>query len=266
MKRYVVAPLRRSWNWLYAQEPILLAVLLLLAVCTWSFIEIADGVMEGDTHGFDKWVVRSMRQVDDPAVPVGPRWVHEMGRDATAFGGIAALLTFTAFAAGYLWIDHKVRMAALLVVSSLGGVAISSVLKHLFSRPRPDIVPHLSIVYTSSFPSGHSMLSAVVYLTLGSLLASVIPRRALKIYVLAVAVFLTVIVGVSRVYLGVHYPTDVLAGWIAGLAWALLCWVAARWLQRHHRVETASTPQPMVDEEPSDPADVFDDIGSSRGG
>ena len=216
MKRYVVTPIRRSWKWLYAQEPILLAVLLLLAVCTWAFIEIADEVVEGDTHAFDKWMVRSMRQADDPAEPIGPRWLHEMGRDATAFGGIAALLTFTAITAGYLWIDRKVRMAALLVVSALGGVLISTALKHLFSRPRPDIVPHLSIVYTSSFPSGHSMLAAVVYLTLGSLLASVIPRRALKIYVLGVAIFLTVVVGISRVYLGVHYPTDVLAGWIAG--------------------------------------------------
>ena len=265
MKRYVVAPIRHSWKWLYAQEPILLAVLLLLAVCTWSFIEIADEVLEGSTHAFDRWVVRSMRQADNPEAPLGPRWLHEMGRDATALGGIAALLTFTALAAGYLWIDRKVRMAALLVASSLGGVLISSALKHLFGRPRPDIVPHLSIVYTSSFPSGHSMLSAVVYLTLGSLLASVIPRRALKIYVLGVAIFLTVIVGVSRVYLGVHYPTDVLAGWIAGLAWALLCWVIARWLQRHRQVERGPPPQPPVDEGLNDPPLVFNDVSSSRG-
>ncbi|TWU22748.1 phosphatase PAP2 family protein [Bythopirellula polymerisocia] len=82
------------------------------------------------------------------------------------------------------------------------------------------------------------MLSAVVYLTLGSLLAASIQRRSLKFYVLAIAVLLSLIVGISRVYLGVHYPTDVLAGWIAGLVWALLCWLVARWLQQRHKVET----------------------------
>jgi undecaprenyl-diphosphatase len=110
----------------------------------------------------------------------------------------------------------------------------------LYARPRPDLVPHLSPVYTSSFPSGHSLIAAVVYLTLGSLLASVISRPMLKVYVLSVAMLLTTAVGLSRVYLGVHYPTDVLAGWLAGLVWALLCWLVARVLQRRGRVESES--------------------------
>lgn len=83
------------------------------------------------------------------------------------------------------------------------------------------------------------MLAAVVYLTLGSLLAASIPRKRLKIYVTAVAMVLAGIVGLSRIYLGVGYPTDVLAGWMAGVAWALVCWVAVRWLQLHRRVEAA---------------------------
>jgi undecaprenyl-diphosphatase len=123
------------------------------------------------------------------------------------------------------------------LAATIGGTFVSLLLKNLFDRPRPEIVPHLSHVMTSSFPSGHSMLAAVVYLTLGSLLAAVMPTRGLKVYVLAVAVLLTIFVGLSRIYLGVHYPTDVLAGWLAGLTWALVCWLAARWLQRRKIVD-----------------------------
>lgn len=229
-----VEPPRRR---LTRPEPVVLIALLVVAAATWAFIELADEVVEGDTHSFDTWMVRAMRQADDPTQPLGPGWLHEMGRDATALGGVAALLLFTVITVVYLLADGKSHMALLLAAAAIGGLLISSGLKHLFARPRPDIVPHLSIVYSSSFPSGHSMLSAVVYLTLGSLLAAVISRPALKAYVLGVAVLLTVLVGVSRVYLGVHYPTDVLAGWTAGLAWALLCWLVARWLQRHHAIE-----------------------------
>jgi undecaprenyl-diphosphatase len=122
-------------------------------------------------------------------------------------------------------------------LAALGGLLLSSGLKHIFARPRPEAVTHLSYVYTSSFPSGHSMLSATVYLTLGSLLMRFQPKRRLKFYYLFIAVMLTVIIGISRVYMGVHYPTDVLAGWTAGLVWALICWLAARLLQKQHVVE-----------------------------
>lgn len=224
-------------SWLKGCEPTVLLVSLVLVGSTWSFIEIADEVLEGDTQAFDKWAVRAMRQANDSTVPIGPGWLQEMGRDATALGGVGALTLFTAIVAGYLWIDGRTRMMLFLMATSVSGVIVSSALKHLFSRPRPHIVPHLSIVSSSSFPSGHSMMSAVVYLTLGSLLAAAIPRKALKAYVMAIAILLTILVGVSRVYLGVHYPTDVLAGWMAGLVWALLCWLTARWLQKRNRLE-----------------------------
>jgi undecaprenyl-diphosphatase len=237
MHQRILEFLRRTLIWLKGREPLLLLVCLGFAVSTWAFIEIADEVLEQETQAFDKWVIRSLRKADDPATPIGPVWVQEMGRDLTAFGGVAALVLFTVIVAGYLWIEKKPRVIALLLAAALGGLLLSSLLKHFISRPRPDVVPHLSHVYTSSFPSGHSMLSAVIYLTLGALLASVIPRTILKVYVISVAILLTILVGLSRIYLGVHYPTDVIAGWIAGLSWALFCWSVARWLQNRNKIE-----------------------------
>jgi undecaprenyl-diphosphatase len=142
--------------------------LLLIVVCgTWAFIAIAGEVSEGDTQAFDRWAVKSLRRADNPAVPIGPTWLAEVGRDLTALGGVAVLTLFTLIVAGYLWLDRKRRATIFLLVSIGGGLLVSQTLKAFFHRPRPDVVPHLSQVYTASFPSGHAMLSAVVYLTLG---------------------------------------------------------------------------------------------------
>lgn len=229
----------RIGTWFGEREPKVLVGAFLVLAGTWCFIEIADSVRDGETQHFDAWAVRSMRRADDPSVPIGPRWLQEMGRDATALGGVGWLVSFTLAITGYLWLADKSHMATLLLVASAGGTAVAFGLKSLFDRPRPDIVPHLSHVASSSFPSAHSMMSAVVYTTLGVLVASAVARRRLKAYILSLAMLLTVVVGVSRIYLGVHFPTDVLAGWMAGLVWALLCWLVARWLQRRGTVEPA---------------------------
>jgi len=197
-------------------------------------------VLEGDTHTFDKWVIEVTRSAEDPSLPFGPPWLRELGRDATALGGVGWLTFFTVVAAGYLWLDNKPRLMILLCLSSLGGLLLTTGLKYFFARPRPDADFYLSHVYTSSFPSGHSMLAAVVYLTTGVLLAAAVSHVKLKIYILSVAIFLSLVVGISRVYLGVHYPTDVFAGWMAGSAWALLCWLLARWI-RHRGMSTVKT-------------------------
>jgi undecaprenyl-diphosphatase len=194
----------------------------------WAFIELADAVNEGESREIDEWVVLSMRDPVDKADPLGPRWFEEMMRDITALGGYAILTPLTISVAVYEWIRNRRRTAMLVIVATMGGILLSTVLKSAFDRPRPDLVPHGSYVLTKSFPSGHAMMAATTYLTLGAIMAQAEKLRSLKIFFLSLGVLLTVLVGISRVYLGVHWPTDVLAGWAAGATWALTCWLAAR--------------------------------------
>lgn len=214
-----------------------LAAIACIAGGIWAFIEVADEVVEGESHAIDTKVLLVLRTPKDLSDPIGPLWLEELGRDLTALGGVGVLTLLTFSVAGYLWLSGKAR-AMLLVLCAIGsGLVVSTALKHGFDRPRPDLVPHESIVYTASFPSGHSMLAGITYLTLAALLARVQPNRALKTYFLALAVLITLGVGVSRVYLGVHWPSDVLAGWALGASWALLFWLIARWLQRRGEIE-----------------------------
>jgi undecaprenyl-diphosphatase len=230
-------------------EPRALLVLLLAALCLWAFLGLADEVAEGETHGFDTRLLLALRNPADPADPLGPGWVQELGRDVTALGGLGILTGLTLAVAGFLWLQGNRRSMWLMLIAVAGGQAVSTLAKHGFDRPRPDLVPHGMQVYTASFPSGHSMMAAVTYLTLATLVARVQPTRALKAYVLTLAVVVTVAVGVSRVYLGVHWPTDVLAGWAAGAAWALGCWLVAWWLASRGAVEpeTAEPDAPAGD-------------------
>lgn len=223
--------------WIGRHEATVLSVLLMIVLAILTFVTIADKVFEGKTQPFDEWAVRAFRRADDPARPIGARWTMEVGRDLTALGGVAVLTLLTFTVSGFLWIQGKSHAMWLILASTIGGVVVMTLLKHIYQRERPDLVPHLTTALLTSFPSGHSMLSAVVFLTLGVLLAQFVPGRAVKAYCLLVALMLTFLVGVSRVYLGVHYPTDVLAGWAAGLAWALICWLVARFLQRRGTVE-----------------------------
>ncbi|HEX7028233.1 MAG TPA: phosphatase PAP2 family protein [Gammaproteobacteria bacterium] len=204
----------------------------------WIFAEIADEVMEGETRGVDEFILLSLRNSQDTTDPLGPAWLEEMGRDFTALGGTGVLTLIALVVVGYLLLSRRFRASLLVTVSVTGGILLSTLLKIGFDRPRPDLVTHESFVYTASFPSGHSMMAAVTYLTLAALLARVHAQSELKAYFLIVAAFLTMLVGISRVYLGVHWPTDVLAGWAAGAAWAALCWLIARWLQRRGMVES----------------------------
>mgnify|MGYP005841564523 CR=1 FL=1 len=226
-------------DWFARHELGVLLALLAAAVSIWGFAEIADEVIEGETDAVDRRVVAMLRSADNPGDALGPAWVEEVGRDITALGGMAVLTLITLAVLGYLLFQGRRHTAVFVVVAVCGGLALSTLLKWAYDRPRPDIVPHLSHVVTSSFPSGHAMNSAVVYLTLGVLLARLVQARHIKAYFLLLALMLTGLVGISRVYMGVHYPTDVLAGWAAGMAWATLCWLVARVLQKRGIIATS---------------------------
>lgn len=219
-------------------------VLALTAAALWAFVELAEEVMEGETRAFDTAILLALRAPGDAADPLGPPWVEELARDVTGLGGLGVLTFLTLAAAGLLWLQRR-RGTALYVLTAVGsGVTLSNAAKAFFDRPRPDLVPQGSIVYTASFPSGHSLMAAVVYLTLAALVARSFPERRLRAYVVALAILVTLAVGASRVYLGVHWPTDVLAGWAAGGAWALACAALAHALARRGAIEASDDGAP----------------------
>jgi undecaprenyl-diphosphatase len=212
----------------------------------WVFLALADEIREGESLAFDRAILLALRNPADLSDPIGPGWFEEAARDVTALGGHAVLTILTLATILWLVMAGKKAAALLVLVSVIGGMLLSTGLKIGFERARPDLVPHGARVYTASFPSGHAMLSAVVYLTLGALLARVQATRRLKAFVLGLAILLTALVGASRVYLGVHWPSDVLAGWSAGAAWAFGCWMLALWLQRRGDVEAQDEAEPKA--------------------
>lgn len=225
-------------------------MLLLAFACVssaWLFIELADEVREGETETFDRAVLRAFRSVDNLADPLGPRRVEEAVRDITALGSVTVLSLFALVASGFLLFTRRYNAFLLLASALCGGLLLNWSLKNYFDRPRPEYVTQLHYVDSHSFPSGHALLATVVYLSIGALAARLVARRRQKIYIVGAAVFLSALVGVSRVYLGVHYPTDVLAGWTVGTLWAISCWFTARHLQRRGKMEG---PAPVADATP----------------
>jgi undecaprenyl-diphosphatase len=210
---------RRELAWLFVG---LGACVLLLA-----FIYLAGEVTEGDTLAFDTRILQALRDPQDPSRPIGPRWLESSLLDLTALGGPTVLGLVVCAVVGFLLLQARYHTALFVGITAFSGEIVDKAMKHAFSRPRPTVVPHLRDVFSTSFPSGHAMESAIVFLTLGAVLMHVAESRLTKIYCLGIAVLLTVVVGASRVYLGVHYPTDVIGGWIIGFVWASVCWLIA---------------------------------------
>jgi undecaprenyl-diphosphatase len=219
-------------------ETWLLASVFIVATLLLAFGFLADEVMEGSTAALDRTIILLFRSGSDNfSGPIGPPWVREMARDITSLGSVAVLGIVSFVVVAYLLLARSRAEALLVLVAVLGGVTINSLLKIQFARPRPDLFVPAAKVFTASFPSGHAALSAITYMTLAALLARTTVNPRLRYYFVAVAVAITFMIGVSRVYLGVHYPTDVLAGWCIGSAWALICWAIMTRLQHKGRIE-----------------------------
>lgn len=193
-----------------------------------AFLLIGGMVLNGGFRELDEAMLLALRNPSDLSDPIGPLWFEEVVRDMTALGSTAVLTLLVIAVSGFLYLTGRTRKAVGVIVWSVAGTVLSHVSKLGFARPRPELVPHAAEVFTPSFPSGHAMLSAVIYLTLGAMIAAAQDERRTKFYVLAFAVMLTLLVGMSRVYLGVHWPSDVLAGWTLGAAWACLGWLVFR--------------------------------------
>ena len=223
-----------------AELKLLLATFAIIAVAL-MFLKLASEVSEGETQKFDEKLLRALRRADDPRTPLGPPWLKGAALDITALGGPTVLGLVVAAVTGFFLLQGLFKNALFVFAASAGGWFLNGALKAFFARPRPAVVPHLREVGSLSFPSGHALTSAVVYLTLGALLMRVAKRRLMRYYCMIIAMTATFIVGASRVYLGVHYPTDVLAGWLVGLAWASICLLLEREAERRYGLKKERT-------------------------
>ena len=208
-----------------------------MAGALWAFFALSDEMLEGDLHGFDEAVLLALRTPGDPSTAIGGPQLEVAMRDLTALGGVTVLTLISLSVLVYMVLRRQRSSAFFLAAAISGGLLLSSLAKSGFSRPRPDLVPHGVEVMTASFPSGHSMMAAVTYLTLAVMLARTADQWGMRIFYIALAAILTVLVGISRIYLGVHWPSDVLAGWTLGAAWALLVWLVAHFLARKGQIE-----------------------------
>lgn len=220
--------MKDSLAWLGKREKTFWIWLALALMSLWLFMAIALEVVAGESFTLDEKILLSMRTPGNPENPIGPPWLEQVGQDITALGGNAVLSLVSIWVMLFLCLINKGRLALVVLLATGGALLASLLLKSGFDRPRPDLVRHATMVYTSSFPSSHSMLAASAYLTMGALLAQAQRRRRVKALIIITSVLLTLLIGISRIYLGVHWPTDVVAGWVAGAAWAAGCAFLAR--------------------------------------
>ncbi len=214
-----------------SREIKILVNLFILVTALLFFTFVAKEVVSGESKGFDSMVLNYLRH-DGKFLSDQQLWLTGMMTDITSLGGVTVIFLITAAVFFYLLIQGQHEFMWLILIATIGGALLAFGLKELFARERPPLIFHLLTVKSMSFPSGHAMMSSIVYLTQGALLAKVQSNKNLKVYILITAVFLVFLIGMSRIYLGVHYPTDVLAGWSVGLAWASFCWLGVKYLQR----------------------------------
>jgi undecaprenyl-diphosphatase len=228
--------LARAGKWVTSHEwVVILAVLLIIGGIAFT-AELASDVAGGETEAIDTRLILALREDGDHNDPLGPPWVEEMVRDLTSLGGTALLTLIVLVVTIYYVLQGRYREMLVMLTAVLGAFMLSYMLKGIFDRPRPDLIPEGEYVYTASFPSGHALLAASTYLTLGIIVAQLMAQIKLRVFVLLLSTIVIVLVGFSRVYLGVHWPTDVLAGWTIGIVWAMLVWLIFRGLRQEGAV------------------------------
>lgn len=225
-----VAPPAQAWRWAWPALALFAVSLVGLGA------HLAGELIEGERWSLDTAILIGLRTPGDLDRPIGPGWLLQSAVDVSALGGTTLMWLFGVAGIAWLLAIGKRAEGGWIAASLVGSAVIDGLLKQWIARPRPDLVPHLVRVETASFPSGHAMVAAAVYLTLGLMIADGISRdrwrgRAGRAAVVGFFAALAVLIGMSRVYLGVHWPSDVLAGWCFGTAWALLVWAGNRWRQ-----------------------------------
>lgn len=235
MIRRIVDDLKRRWKQLGGLELSLLISLALVVGGIWSFAELAEELIGEEPHQLDREILLALRDPQNPDDPIGPLWVEEAMVDFTTLANTALLGLITAAIVGYFVLRRNYSSALWIVLTILGATLLTTFFKEIFGRVRPDIVPSLDRVTSPSFPSGHSSAAAATYLTLGALVARYLDRRRLQVYVLLLAMLIVLLVGFSRVYLGVHWPSDVLGGWVLGTVWAIITLQLELWWERWQR-------------------------------
>ncbi|HLI64778.1 MAG TPA: phosphatase PAP2 family protein [Caulobacteraceae bacterium] len=221
----------RVWRVIRTFEARALIAALLVAGGLWALLSLGGEVSEGETDAFDRKIMLALRTAGHPHEAVGPAWLGEALRDVTALGGTTFAVLATALAATGLAFHGLRRRAVLLICVVAGAQACDELLKALYRRDRPDFALAGAYTYAQSFPSGHSTASAALWLTLAMIASSFEAQLGRKLFWFAAALLVIAGVGASRVYLGVHWPTDVLAGWMLGACCALLGWLAWRRLR-----------------------------------
>ena len=227
----------RSWAWLLARlralEARTLIAIMLIAAALLAFLRLGDAVQSGRTLDLDRRIILALRDPQNPAQPIGSFWTRDLLHDLTALGGVAVLTLAVVVATIFLWINRRRRHATVLLGTVLAATVVGELVKASYHRPRPDLVAYGDYFSESSFPSGHSNIATVVWMTLALITASLERTRIGKATAFIVCGFICLTAGAARVYFGVHWPSDVLGGWILGSGWALAAWIAlGAWKER----------------------------------
>jgi undecaprenyl-diphosphatase len=225
----MVKLLQQPWRWLWARlralEARTLIAIMLIAAGLLAFLRLGDAVRAGRTLDLDRRIILALRDPANPGQPRGSFWTRNILHDLTALGGVGVLTLTVLVATIFLWVNGRRRHAAVLLGTVTAATVIGEMIKSAYHRPRPDLVAYGDYFSESSFPSGHSNIATVVWMTLALIVASLERTRIGKATAFVAGGFISLTAGASRVYFAVHWPSDVVGGWILGSGWALMAWL-----------------------------------------